>query len=32
VHNATGVRIRELPMNPMRVLAALGKLPQGANA
>jgi xanthine dehydrogenase YagR molybdenum-binding subunit len=32
-YNATGVRIRELPMNPMRVLAALGKLPQGgANA
>jgi xanthine dehydrogenase YagR molybdenum-binding subunit len=31
-YNATGVRLRELPMNPPRVLAALGKLPQGGNA
>jgi len=27
VHNAIGVRIRELPMTPARVLAALGKVP-----
>jgi xanthine dehydrogenase YagR molybdenum-binding subunit len=31
-YNATGVRVRELPMNPPRVLAALGKLRQGGNA
>jgi xanthine dehydrogenase YagR molybdenum-binding subunit len=31
-YNATGVRLRELPMNPPRVLAALGLLPQGGNA
>jgi xanthine dehydrogenase YagR molybdenum-binding subunit len=30
-YNATGVRLRDLPMNPPRVLAALGKL-QGGNA
>jgi xanthine dehydrogenase YagR molybdenum-binding subunit len=30
--NATGVRLRELPMNPPRVLAALGKIQEGANA
>jgi xanthine dehydrogenase YagR molybdenum-binding subunit len=29
--NATGVRLRELPMNPPRVLAALGKIQEGAN-
>jgi len=27
VHNAIGVRIREIPMTPARVLAALGKIP-----
>jgi xanthine dehydrogenase YagR molybdenum-binding subunit len=32
VYNAIGVRVRELPMTPARVLAALGKLPEGANA
>lgn len=31
-YNATGVRIRELPMTPARVLGVLGKLPQGATA
>jgi xanthine dehydrogenase YagR molybdenum-binding subunit len=28
-YNALGVRLRELPMTPARVLAALGKVPQG---
>jgi xanthine dehydrogenase YagR molybdenum-binding subunit len=27
VYNAIGVRMRELPMTPARVLAALGKVP-----
>lgn len=31
-YNATGVRIRELPMTPARVLAALGSVRQGATA
>ena len=31
-YNATGVRMRELPMTPARVLAALGSLRQGATA
>ncbi len=31
-YNATGVRARELPITPARVLAALGTLPQGATA
>jgi xanthine dehydrogenase YagR molybdenum-binding subunit len=31
VYNATGVRMRELPMTPRRVLTALGKV-KGANA
>jgi xanthine dehydrogenase YagR molybdenum-binding subunit len=31
-YNATGVRIRELPMTPARVLSALGSLRQGATA
>jgi xanthine dehydrogenase YagR molybdenum-binding subunit len=31
-YNATGVRVRELPMTARRVLTALGKVPQGANA
>ena len=31
-YNATGARLRELPMTPARVLGALGKLPEGAKA
>jgi CO/xanthine dehydrogenase Mo-binding subunit len=31
-YNATGARIRELPMTPARVLAALGSVRQGATA
>ena len=31
-YNATGVRVRELPITPARVLAALGNLRQGATA
>jgi xanthine dehydrogenase YagR molybdenum-binding subunit len=31
-YNATGVRMRELPITPARVLAALGALRQGATA
>ena len=31
-YNATGVRIRTLPMTPARVLAALGKIPNTAGA
>jgi xanthine dehydrogenase YagR molybdenum-binding subunit len=31
-YNATGVRVRELPMTPARVLTALGKLQQGSTA
>jgi xanthine dehydrogenase YagR molybdenum-binding subunit len=31
-YNATGARIRELPMTPARVLTALGSLRQGATA
>lgn len=31
-YNATGVRVRELPMTPARVLAALGRLTKGATA
>jgi xanthine dehydrogenase YagR molybdenum-binding subunit len=31
-YNATGVRLRELPMTPARVLAALGGAAKGATA
>jgi xanthine dehydrogenase YagR molybdenum-binding subunit len=31
-YNATGVRLRELPMTPARVLAVLGRLGEGATA
>jgi xanthine dehydrogenase YagR molybdenum-binding subunit len=31
-YNATGARVRELPMTPARVLAALGTLRRGATA
>lgn len=31
-YNATGVRMRRLPMTPARVLAALGKIPNAAGA
>ncbi len=31
-YNATGVRIRELPMTPARVLAVLGRMGEGATA
>ncbi len=32
VYNALGVRLRELPMSPARVLAALGKVPTAGGA
>jgi xanthine dehydrogenase YagR molybdenum-binding subunit len=32
VHNAIGVRVRELPMTPARVLASLGKIPAAKRA
>ncbi|HXU47052.1 MAG TPA: xanthine dehydrogenase family protein molybdopterin-binding subunit [Thermoanaerobaculia bacterium] len=32
IHNAIGVRMRELPITPARVLAALGKVPEAGPA
>ena len=28
VYNAIGVRVRELPMTPAKILSALGRIPQ----